>query len=125
MRELLREIRSLGQTPLLRSLTTTLQIVAKRWLALKAEIKLLDGQLEHLTSEHAPSLRKEFGVGAQTAAVLICVAGQPRQVKSEAALAALRGASPLQASSGKTQRHRLNRRGDRSANNALWTIAMV
>jgi transposase len=35
------------------------------------------------------------------------------------------GSSPLQASSGKTVRHRLNRGGDRSANNALWTIAMV
>ncbi|MFM0572663.1 transposase, partial [Paraburkholderia caledonica] len=46
-------------------------------------------------------------------------------LKSEAALAALCGASPLQASSGKTVRHRLNRGGDRSANNALWTIAMV
>ncbi|CAN7799739.1 transposase [Paraburkholderia hospita] len=44
---------------------------------------------------------------------------------SEAALAALCGTSPLQASSGKTVRHRLNRGGNRSANNALWTIAMV
>ena len=43
----------------------------------------------------------------------------------EAALAALCGASPLPASSGKTQRHRLNRGGSREANNALWTIAMV
>ena len=33
--------------------------------------------------------------------------------------------SPIPASSGKTVRHRLNRGGDRSANNALWTIAMV
>ena len=35
------------------------------------------------------------------------------------------GSSPLEASSGKTVRHRLNRGGDRDANNALWTIAMV
>lgn len=119
-------IRSLGQTTLLKSLTTTLRILAKRWLALAAEIKLLDGQLEHLTSDHAPKLRAEFGVGAQTAAVLICVAGDnPERLKSEAALAALCGVSPLQASSGKTTRHRLNRGGDRAANNALWTIAMV
>ena len=47
------------------------------------------------------------------------------RLHSEAALAALCGTSPLQASSGKTQRHRLNRGGDRQANNALWTIAMV
>lgn len=49
----------------------------------------------------------------------------PERLKSEASLAALCGVSPLQASSGKTVRHRLNRGGDRSANNALWTIAMV
>ena len=119
-------IRSLGKTPLLQSLTTTLRLLAKRWLALAAEIKLLDTQLEHLTNNHAPRLRKEFGVGAQTAAVLVCVAGDnPDRIKSEAALAALCGVSPLQASSGKTTRHRLNRGGDRAANNALWTIAMV
>jgi len=54
------------------------------------------------------------------------VAGDnPERLKSEAALAALCGTSPLQASSGKTVRHRLNRGGNRSANNALWTIAMV
>lgn len=54
------------------------------------------------------------------------VAGDnPERLKSEAALAALCGTSPLQASTGKTVRHRLNRGGDRSANNALWTIAMV
>jgi transposase len=120
------QIRSLGKTALLKSLGTTLRILAKRWLALSAEIKLLDGQLEHLTNDHAPSLRKEFGVGAQTAAVLVGVAGDnPERLRSEAALAALCGVSPLQASSGKTTRHRLNRGGDRAANNALWTIAMV
>lgn len=116
----------MGKTALLKSLTTTLRILAKRWLALGAEIKLLDCQLEHLTNDHAPRLRKEFGVGAQTAAVLVCVAGgNPERLRSEAALAALCGVSPLQASSGKTTRHRLNRGGDRAANNALWTIAMV
>jgi hypothetical protein len=43
-------------------------------------------------------------------------------VRSDAALAALCGASPVAASSGKTVRHRLNRGGDRQANTALWTI---
>lgn len=119
-------VRSLGTTPLLQSLMTTLRLPAKRWLALKAEIKVLDTELEQLTTHHASRLRQKFGVGAQTAAVLVCVAGDnPDRLKSEAALAALCGVSPLQASSGKTTRHRLNRGGDRSANNALWTIAMV
>lgn len=68
----------------------------------------------------------QFGVGPQTAAVLLSVAGDnPERLKSEAALAALCGASPLPASSGKTIRHRLNRGGSRTANNALWAIAMV
>ena len=90
------------------------------------ETPILDSQLEDLTKTHASRLRQEFGVGAQTAAVLVCVAGDnPERLKSEAALAALCGVSPLQASSGKTTRHRLNRGGDRAANNALWTIAMV
>ena len=82
--------------------------------------------LERLTSQHAKRLREQFGVGPQTAAVLIAVAGDnPERLRNEAALAALCGVSPLQASSGKTTRHRLNRGGDRSANDALWTIAMV
>ncbi len=46
-------------------------------------------------------------------------------MRSEAAFAALCGASPIEASSGRTVRHRLNRGGDRQANNALWRIAMV
>ena len=82
--------------------------------------------LERLTSQHAKRLPEQFGVGPQTAAVLIAVAGDnPERLRNEAALAALCGVSPLKASSGKTTRHRLNRGGDRSANNALWTIAMV
>ena len=119
-------LRSLGSTPLLHTPTTTLRLLAKRWLMLAEELKALDAMLESLTSQHARRLRERFGVRPQTAAVLVAAAGDnPERLKSEAALAALCGTSPLQASSGKTIRHRLNRGGDRSANNALWTIAMV
>ena len=119
-------LKNLGSTTLLQALTTTLRLLAKRWLTLAAELKEIDAKLEQLTNRFAPHLRKQFGVGPQTAATLIAVAGDnPERLHSEAALAALCGVSPLQASSGKTIRHRLNRGGDRSANNALWTIAMV
>ncbi|XUW93206.1 IS110 family transposase (plasmid) [Burkholderia sp. M6-3] len=119
-------LRSLGTTPVLQALTTTLRLLAKRWIALDEELKAPDAMLESLTTQHARRLRERFGVGPQTAAVLIAVAGNnPERLKSEAALAALCGTSPLQALSGKTVRHRLNRGGDRSANNVLWTIAMV
>jgi transposase len=54
------------------------------------------------------------------------VAGDnPQRLRSEASFAALCGASPLPASSGKTQRHRLNRGGDRQGNTALWRIAFT
>jgi transposase len=69
---------------------------------LRDEIKILGSELEQLTNDHAPRLRQEFGVGAQTAAVLVCVAGDnPDRLKNEASLAALCGVSPLQGSSGK------------------------
>ena len=119
-------LRQLGSTAILQALTSTLRLLAKRWQMLAAELKELDVRLEQLTIQSAPSLRAQFGVGPQTAATLIAVAGDnPERLRNECALAALCGVSPLQASSGKTTRHRLNRGGDRAANNALWTIAMV
>ena len=119
-------LRALGDTPLLQTLTVTLKALAKRWLMLAAELKDRDATLDHLTATFAPRVRAQFGVGPQTAATLIAVAGDnPERLRSESSLAALCGASPLSASSGKTTRHRLNRGGDRSANNALWTITLV
>jgi transposase len=64
-------------------------------------------------------------VGTDTAAALLIAAGDnPDRLGSEAAFAALCGTNPLPASSGKTVRHRLNRAGNRDANNALWRIVM-
>ncbi|MEQ1639075.1 MAG: IS110 family transposase [Methylococcales bacterium] len=120
------ELESLGDTVLLKTLAATLRLLAKRWLYLTEELKGLDAPLDSLTKQGAKRLIKQFGVGPQTAATLLTVAGDnPERLHSEAALAALCGANPLPASSGKTVRHRLNRSGDRSANNALWTIALV
>ena len=63
-------------------------------------------------------------MGIDTAAALLAAAGDnPERLRSEAAWAHLCGVSPLQASSGKVMRHRLNRGGDRQANSALWLIA--
>lgn len=119
-------MRSLGASDLTQTMTVTLKSLANRWLALSNELKQLDKLLERLTGKYAVELRERFGVGPQTAAILLSVAGDnPERLKSEAALAALCGVNPLPASSGKTIRHRLNRGGNRAANNALWTIAMV
>ncbi len=74
----------------------------------------------------APDLLALFGVGPDTAASLLVTTGDnPERLRSEAALAHLCGVSPLQASSGKVTRHRLDRGGDRQANSALWRIVIV
>jgi transposase len=119
-------LQTLGDTPLLAALTQTLRLLAKRWMGLAQELRDLDASLAKLTNRAGQRLLAQFGVGPQTAATLLVTAGDnPERLRSEAAMAALCGASPLQASSGKTNRHRLNRGGDRSANNALWTISLV
>jgi transposase len=109
-------------SPLRVALCCSLRSLAKRWVALTEELN----ELDKLTRKYASSLRSQFGVGPQTAAILLAVAGDnPARLKNEAALASLCGVNPLPASSGKTVRHRLNRGGSREANNALWTIALV
>jgi len=73
----------------------------------------------------APKLLALFGIGSDSAgALLVAAGGNPARLRSDTAFAMLCGASPLEASSGKVRRHRLNRGGDRQANNALWTIAV-
>ena len=67
-----------------------------------------------------------FGVGPDIAAALLITAGSnPERLYSKAAFAALCGVNPIPASSGKTNRHRLNRGGDRQANAALYRIVVV
>ncbi|MGP5629698.1 transposase, partial [Corynebacterium casei] len=66
------------------------------------------------------------GCGALVSAdLLISIGDNPERIHSEAALANLCGVAPLPASSGRTNRHRLNRGGDRRANSALYRIALV
>lgn len=111
---------------MLQTLAITTRLLAKRCLAPANERKTLDVMLDGLTLTHAERLRGQFGVGPQTAAVLVAAAGDnPERLKNAASPAALCGAGPLQASSGKTVRYRQNRAGDRAANNAPWTIAWV
>ena len=106
-----------GQRVALRSL-------GRRWLHLHSEIIELDVMIRALIRQTVPVLLTRPGIGIHSAAQLLITAGaNPARLHSDAAFAALCGASPVQASSGQTHRHRLSRGGDRSANNALWTIA--
>jgi transposase len=103
----------------------TLRVLARRWQDLADEITMLDAHLDELTAEAAPTLRAINGVGPQNAATLLAAAGDnPNRLRSAASFAALCGTSPIDASSGRQQRHRLNRGGDRQANCALYYVVM-
>ena len=82
-------------------------------------------RLTEIVAERAPELLAMPGVGAVTAAVVLCVWSHPGRVRSEAALAQIAGTCPIPASSGNTVRHRLNRGGDRRLNRALNTIVLT
>jgi transposase len=102
-----------------------LRALARRYQHLDAEVALLTEQLDTLTAKHAAALRGLRGVGPDSAAALLIAAGDnPQRLRSEAAFAALCGSSPVEASSGKTRRHRLNRGGDRQANAALHRVVV-
>jgi transposase len=101
-------------------------ILGQRHAALTAEITTLETQITRLVTTHAAPLLARFGIGPDSASALLLAAGDnPERLHSEAAFAALCGASPVEASSGKTIRYRLNRGGDRQANAALYRIVIV
>jgi transposase len=91
-----------------------------------AELRGLDEQLTQLVRTVASPLLAVRGLGVDTAGALLVAAGDnPDRLSSEASFAALCGVSPVDASSGRQHRHRLNRGGNREANRALWVIAIV
>ncbi|EAP6367526.1 IS110 family transposase, partial [Salmonella enterica] len=102
-----------------------LKSLARRYLELHDEIADLDVMLASIVDELAPELIKRNSVGYECASQLLITAGDnPLRLHSEAGFAALCGVSPVPASSGKKNRHRLNRGGDRAANSALHIIAI-
>ncbi len=103
-----------------------LRSVARRYRALSVEVSELDAQLDRLVAEAAPELVSLPAIGTDHAATLLIVAGDnPERLGSEASFASLCGVSPVEASSGKIVRHRLNRGGNRDANRALHLICVV
>jgi transposase len=105
---------------------TACKAMAQRVEFLEAQERELTAQLDELVTALNPGLRAAFGIGPDTAAqLLITAGGNPERLRTEASFAALCGTAPVPASSGKTQRHRLSRGGDRAANNALHRIALV
>jgi len=103
----------------------TLRLLAQRIIGLTAEVDDLQARITNAVNRSTPTLLERNGVGPDSAAALLITAGDnPQRLGSDTAFAALCGASPVEASSGKTQRHRLNQGGDRQANAALYRIAL-
>ncbi|MET8507083.1 IS110 family transposase [Streptomyces sp. NPDC004787] len=103
-----------------------LKSLARRVKELTAEHTALTKALDSEATVQNPGLRAAHGVGPDTAAqLLITAGGNPERMRTEASFAALCGAAPVPASSGRTNRHRLSRGGDRAANAALYRIALV
>jgi transposase len=101
-RELLREVRSLSR-----------------------QIKALERELSALVAERAPALLELPGCGAMSAATILAETAGPGRFPSDAKLARAAGVAPIPASSGKRQRHRLDRGGNRKLNCALHRIAVT
>ena len=112
--------------PVLYATKLAMRTLGRRVLTLGEDTESLDAVLAELVTATAPSLLELHGVGVDTAAILLVAAGDnAERVRSEAAWAHLCGVAPLQASSGMTTRHRLNRGGNRQANHALWRIVIT
>jgi transposase len=127
------QIRYLANLPWLRSSATGEHIIlfrelrahAKAVLDLDARIADNHVRIESLVQAVMPALLDESGVGPVNAAVLLVSWSHAGRFPTEAAFASSAGVSPLEASSGRNQRHRLNRSGDRRLNSALHSIAMT
>ncbi len=101
-----------------------LRRLGQRVERLSKEVADAERALAELLAEVAPDLLKECGVGPVCGAQLLVSSGDPSRMTSEASFAALAGTSPVDASSGKQRRHRLNRGGDRQLNWALHVVAL-
>ena len=103
-----------------------LRELGRRAEFLDAQLERLDELIAPLVAARAPGLLALHGVGPDTAALLLVAAGDhPERLRSEAAWAHLCAVAPLQASSGKVTRYRLNPGGDRQASHALWRIVLT
>ena len=106
------------QVQLARELVTTCR-------QLNRQIAELDQQLQQRVKQAAPALLELPGCAAVTAAKLLAEIGPIDRFRSDAQLARHSGVAPLEASSGRTQRHRLDRGGNRQLNAALYRIAIT
>lgn len=112
--------------PITDAAKTALRSLARRVLDLQHEAANLEKQMAVLVKDTAPELLALQGIGVQGATTFLRTAGDnPQRLTTSSGFALLCGVAPLEASSGRTVRHRLNRSGDRDANAALHRIVLT
>ncbi|GGS27336.1 IS110 family transposase [Streptomyces humidus] len=116
-----RPARNLEHRMTIRALRST----AQRIQTLQAEAKDLENEILALVRELTPELLDLLGIGPITAAQILVSWSHQGRFRSEAAFASFAGVSPIPASSGLTNRHRLNRSGDRQLNRAMHTVTLI
>ncbi len=97
----------------------------ERVSVLAGEAKRLEAEIAELVRAHRPALLEEIGCGPLSAAILIGHTAGAERFAGDAQFARMAGVAPIPASSGRTQRHRLHRGGDRQLNHALHIIALT
>lgn len=103
-----------------------IESLALRWSCAKEQQTKLEKCMEEIVVEQYPHLLQVKGVGVLLASEIMAIIGDnPERFKSEAAFAKTAGTAPLEASSGMTNRHRLNRSGNRQLNCAIHRIAII
>jgi transposase len=97
----------------------------RRIRELSQTIKALEAEIAALVAQIAPQLLTEPGLGPLTAAKLVGEIAGVDRFASDAKLARAAGLAPIPVSSGKTNRHRLDRGGNRQINAAIHRIAVT
>lgn len=97
----------------------------ERLEVLDTEIRARKRELEALVATSGTSLTRLCGVGTVVAARILGEVGDPGRFGTRHKFARTNGTAPVPASSGRTQRHRLNRGGNRQLNRAIHTIALT
>ena len=92
---------------------------------LDRQIKELTTQIEGEVTGRGTRLRDIYGVGVLVAATILAEVGNPGRYPTKAKFAMANGTAPLEASSGRVVRHRLNRGGNRQINRAIHTVALT
>jgi transposase len=85
----------------------------------------VERQLATRVWESGTTLTQLTGVGVIVAAKILGEVGDGSRLRSKGSFAMLTGTAPLEASSGRTRRHRVNRRGNRQLNYALHIMALA